>query len=317
LGHKLGGNELGDGLREVDAVDENINVDNLLERSTLGSLCHIPLDDIVPGVCISVTQPIPVGSHSLLQAGLPEKVDSSTATPSQSTNDQYPDILDTASDALKSRLDVVNHLGLVGIWLQTLQNTLSTFLLLLGKRKSSGGGTCESSVEAECCDSSLGGGVLEEFKVVQRALSLGESTENVGPTALLLVAVGELDVGMRKGVAAVSAMILLSPGYCSPRRLWQLLETNDGRVDGSRRPLVVRYERAPSTDRQLRRRSAISQSSLFEFLIIKDPLGITLNHNIKVVVEQYLCGRRSQSGPMLKWLLLTSQPNGLTRMSLG
>ena len=49
FGHKFGCDEFGDWLREVDAVDEDINVDDLLERSSLGGLLHVPLDDIIPG----------------------------------------------------------------------------------------------------------------------------------------------------------------------------------------------------------------------------------------------------------------------------
>jgi hypothetical protein len=48
LCHEFGGDELGNWLREVDTVDKDIDVDNLLEWSSLGSLLHIPLDDIVP-----------------------------------------------------------------------------------------------------------------------------------------------------------------------------------------------------------------------------------------------------------------------------
>jgi hypothetical protein len=90
----------------------------------------------------------------LLQTGLPEKVDCSTTTSSQSPNDKNLDILHTTLNTLQSLLDMINHLGLIGIRFQSLQNTLSTFFLLLGKSKSSGGSTGESSVETECSYSS-------------------------------------------------------------------------------------------------------------------------------------------------------------------
>lgn len=35
---------------EIDAVDEDVYVENLREGSALGGLVHIPLDDVVPGV---------------------------------------------------------------------------------------------------------------------------------------------------------------------------------------------------------------------------------------------------------------------------
>ena len=40
--------------------------------------------------------------------------------------------------------------------------------------------------------------------------------------------------------------------------------------------------------------------------IIKDPLRIPLDHDIKVVVQEYLGGGRGQSGPMFERFLLTS-----------
>jgi len=48
--HEFGSDELGNRLGEVDTVDKDINVDDLLERSSLGSLLHIPLDNVVPAI---------------------------------------------------------------------------------------------------------------------------------------------------------------------------------------------------------------------------------------------------------------------------
>ena len=48
LGHEFRSDEFGDWLREVDTVDKDINIDDLLEWSALGSLLHIPLDNVVP-----------------------------------------------------------------------------------------------------------------------------------------------------------------------------------------------------------------------------------------------------------------------------
>jgi hypothetical protein len=50
LCHEFGGDEFGNWLREVDTVDKDINVNDLLERSSLGSLLHIPLDNVVPTI---------------------------------------------------------------------------------------------------------------------------------------------------------------------------------------------------------------------------------------------------------------------------
>lgn len=46
-GDRFRGDEGGDLGREVDAVDEDINIENLLEGSALGGLCHIPLHDVI------------------------------------------------------------------------------------------------------------------------------------------------------------------------------------------------------------------------------------------------------------------------------
>jgi len=61
---------------------------------------------------------------------------------------------------------MINHLGLVDIRLQTLQYTLSTLLLLLGESEGTGGSTCESGMETECCYSSPCLRVFEELEVV-------------------------------------------------------------------------------------------------------------------------------------------------------
>lgn len=78
--------------------------------------------------------------------------------------------------------------------------------LLRGKGEGTGGSTGETGMETECGDTSMGNGVFEEFKVVEGTLALGESAEDVVPSALVLVAVGELDVRVGERFAAL-------PGY--------------------------------------------------------------------------------------------------------
>lgn len=51
--------------------------------------------------------------------------------------------------------------------------------------------------------------------------------------------------------------------------------------------------------------------------IIKDPLRIPLDEYLKIVIDQRLSNSRSQSGPMLVWFLLASEPDRLTGLSLG
>lgn len=83
-------------------------------------------------------------------------------------------------------------------------------------------GTCKSSVEAESCNTSsiL---VLQEFEVIEQSVTLNEAIEDFGPAALLLVAVGELDMRMSDGCLLY----------------WQLLETENGRVEGCILPSPV------------------------------------------------------------------------------
>lgn len=78
LSDKVGGDELGDGLGQIDTVDKDVNcrcqlcaietthdvgicrsswvttavsrtIENLLERTALGSLGHVPFENVLPG----------------------------------------------------------------------------------------------------------------------------------------------------------------------------------------------------------------------------------------------------------------------------
>lgn len=46
----LTGDEVWDLGGQINAVDKDINVQNLRERASLCSLCHVPLEDIIPGL---------------------------------------------------------------------------------------------------------------------------------------------------------------------------------------------------------------------------------------------------------------------------
>lgn len=140
--------------------------------------------------------------YSLLDADLAEEVDGTRTAAAEGTNDKNLDVLDTALDSLKGTTNVRDHGVLVGVGLEVLEDTVAAVLLLLGVGKSTGGGTSETGVEAESGNTAAGLGVLEELEVVELAVAAGEATENVVPAALLLVAVGKLDVGVGEGVAA-------------------------------------------------------------------------------------------------------------------
>lgn len=136
--------------------------------------------------------------------GLPEKINRTGSTSSQSPNDQnlYP--LIPFLGALQRLAHFLDHLAFIGVRLQFAQLALSVLGLLSGKGEGSGGGAGKTGVETECGDTSVGNGVFEEFEVVEGTLALGESAEDVVPSGLLLVAMGELDVRVREGVAVVA-----------------------------------------------------------------------------------------------------------------
>ena len=141
---------------------------------------------------------------SLLDSDLSEQVDRSGSTSAKGTNDQHLDVVHAALDALEPISDMLDHSRLVGVRLQSRKLSLSARLLLRSVGERTSRGTSESSVEAECSDSATGLRVLEELEIVQRSLALRKSSEHVRPAGLLLVAVGELDVGVGERVTVIS-----------------------------------------------------------------------------------------------------------------
>lgn len=137
-------------------------------------------------------------------AGLPEEVNRTGSTTSQGSNDQNLYSLLPFLGALQRLTHFLDHFAFIGVRLQFAQLALPILGLLGGKREGTSGGAGETGVETECGDTSVGNGVFEEFEVVEGTLALGESAEDVIPSGLLLVAVGELDVRVREGVAEVA-----------------------------------------------------------------------------------------------------------------
>ena len=99
---------------------------------------------------------------------------------------------------------MLDHGRLVRVRLQASELSLAARLLLRGVGERTGRGAGEAGVEAEGSDTTTGLRVLQELEIVQRSLALGESAQDVSPATLLLVAVRELDVGVRERVAGVS-----------------------------------------------------------------------------------------------------------------
>lgn len=77
-------------------------------------------------------------------------------------------------------------------------------------------------------------GILEELEIVELAASTLETSEDIDPSALVLVAVGELDVSLGKvGTRSV-----------------KLFEADDGDVCGKLLPRVVRSQLAAGSERE-------------------------------------------------------------------
>lgn len=143
---------------------------------------------------------------ALSESNLPEEVNGTASTSTERTNNER---LDGSTELLELLLDNLDHLALVLVGLQTAQSTSS---LLCSNSEASGGGTGETGVKTERGDSSSVG-VLEKLEVVERSSSLSEPLEDRRPAGLVLVAVGELNVGLGERLLG----------------LFELLETDDGR----------------------------------------------------------------------------------------
>lgn len=160
---------------QVDAVDEDIAVDDLLEWSTLGSLGHIPLDDVL-----------------LWDTGAPAEIHSAGSASSEGSNDEdarcAADLLCAFCDGL---LDVGDQGGLVGVgadareWLAVSQ--LPGPVL---ERKSGAG---KASVVSVCGDTAAPL-VNKELEVEKSAIAAREAREDGLPSTLRLIAMCELDV---------------------------------------------------------------------------------------------------------------------------
>lgn len=113
-------------------------------------------------------------------------------------------------------------------------------------------------------------------------------------------------------------------GKSHSRRLGELLQTDNGHVDGGAGPGVVRDDLAADTVEH-RKQNISTQISCqtraldarLEFAVVKDPLGILLDVDVKVAVEQCLCGGGGQSRAVLKGLLLAPEPDGLSGTGVG
>jgi hypothetical protein len=169
-GERLGVDEGRDLGGEVDAVDKDIRLDNLLVRTRLGSgLLDIPLDDV-------------------FEAGADAKVDGTTATTTESTDDEDARVVTGLSLAfLDGLLHIVDEEVLVLVAGDTGKRLVLAVLELPCPGKESKGSTSEAGVVTEGCDTASVL-VFKEFEVKKSALALGEAAKDGVPATLVLVA---------------------------------------------------------------------------------------------------------------------------------
>ena len=155
---------------EVDAVDEDIGLDDLLVRARLGGgLLDVPLDDV-------------------LETSANAEVDGTTAATTKSTDDEDARVVASLCLALlDGLLHIIDEQVLVLVARDTGERLVLAVLELPGPGKESERGAGEASVVAECCNTASGL-VLEEFKVKESSLALGKAAEDGVPSTLVLVA---------------------------------------------------------------------------------------------------------------------------------
>ena len=155
---------------EVDAVDEDIGLDDLLVRARLGGgLLDVPLDDV-------------------FKTGANAEVDSTTAATTESADDEDARVVAGLRLALlDGLLHIIDEQVLVLVAGDTGKRLVLAVLELPGPSKESEGSASKASVVAECCNTASVL-VLEELKVKKSSLALGEAAEDGIPTTLVLVA---------------------------------------------------------------------------------------------------------------------------------
>ena len=168
-----------DFLGEVDAVDEDIRLDDLNERPTFGCFRHIPLQDVL-----------------VRDASLFAEIDGASAAAAERTNDK-----DTGFAASKGLAglhfgaDIVEEQVLVGVGADGGHGLSFGVLEVVCPCLHCDGSTSVACVIAECCYSATCV-VGKELEVKEGAAALGEAGEDIFPAGLAFVAVCELDVGV-------------------------------------------------------------------------------------------------------------------------
>jgi hypothetical protein len=169
-GQRLGVDEGRDLGGEIDAVDKDIRLDDLLVWAGLsGGLLDIPLDDI-------------------FKARTDAEVDGAATATTESADHENARVVTGLSLAfLDGLLDVFDEEVLVLVAGDTGKRLVLAVLELPGPSQECEGGASETGVVAECCNTAAIL-ILEELEIEERALALGETTEDGVPATLALVA---------------------------------------------------------------------------------------------------------------------------------
>lgn len=169
-GQRLGVDERRNLGREVDAVDEDVRLNDLLVRARpSGGLLDVPLDDV-------------------FEARADAEVDGTTAAATESTNDEDARVVAGLRLAFfDSLLHIIDEEVLVLVAGDTGKGLVLAVLELPRPGQECESGASEAGVVAECCNTASVL-VLEEFKIKESSLALGEAAEDGVPTTLVLVA---------------------------------------------------------------------------------------------------------------------------------
>lgn len=294
-GQRLGVDEGRDLGGEVDAVDENVRLDNLLVGTRLGrGLGKIPLEDV-------------------LKTSADAEVDGTTTAAAESTNDEDARVVASLGLALfDGLLDVVNEEVLILVAGDGRKRLILAVLELPGPSQESEGGTSEASVVAKCCNTAAVL-ILEELKVKKSSITLGETAEDSVPSTLALVAciwsvmrfednhktskmertVSELHVLLTRSAITVKVEIINATNSVLQREvlLRQFLKTNDNVITRSLRPRTSRDERC---------------TSALVLGIWEDAQWRSLDIDCVASIDQLLSDRRRDSRTVLKGLGLCS-----------
>lgn len=167
---------------QVDAVDEDVALDDLLKGAALGRLRHVPLEDLLGG-----------------QPRLEAQIDGAAAAAAQRADDDDARQLSGLGLARgEVLLDVGDQRGLVRVALDPGQRRPRVRQLPRPGLERQRAAT-EARLVPERGHAPARRRLLQELEVQERAAAAREARQHRLPAALLLVAVGKLDVHVLQG----------------------------------------------------------------------------------------------------------------------